>query len=133
MSIKFPLSEKLISLGRVIDPIITLPILTKFGWKQFDFIVDSGADCTMLPKSAAKLLDIDINTCKKDRFFGIEGKGVTVYISEITVKIGKKMLALSCVFSEIEITPFILGRLDFFNHENTKKSNHKSYSHRKTP
>ena len=116
MPIKFPLGKKRISLGTVADPIVTLPVQTKFGYENFDFLLDTGADCTMLPKSLADELGIDLSRVKKERFYGIEGEGILVYIGRITLKIGKRPLRIRCVFSEKETTPFILGRMDIFSH-----------------
>ena len=118
MSIEFPLIEKRTHLGVIPDPKIDILILEKSGYAPYKFLLDTGADCTMMPSSAAEDaedLDIDLNRCPIDRSYGIEGDGVKVYISQITVKIGDYKLTIKCLFSEKETTPYILGRADIFS------------------
>lgn len=117
MPIEFPLGTKAISLGRVIDPVIPLLVKTRSGYLPFDFLVDSGADCTMIPASMAQVeLGVELSKCPQDLFFGIEGSGVRVYRGWLPVKIGPYPLRLRCVFSTHEHCPLILGRLDLFRH-----------------
>ncbi|MEW6556036.1 MAG: retropepsin-like aspartic protease [Elusimicrobiota bacterium] len=123
MSIEFPLKEKLTTLGKVIDPKITVELETKYGYIPVSFILDSGADCSMLPKSMAKAIGIDLKSCPSERSYGIEGKGVKVYISSIKIKIRDITSKVRCFFSENEQTPFILGRIDFFRKFNVNFDN----------
>ncbi|MFH1563071.1 MAG: aspartyl protease family protein [Nitrospirota bacterium] len=118
MSIEFPLLEKRTHLGVIPDPKIDILILEKSGYAPYRFLLDTGADCTMMPSSAAEDLDIDLNRCPIDRSYGIEGNGVKVYISQITAKIGDYELTIKCLFSEKETTPYLLGRIDIFSHFN---------------
>ena len=114
MQSKFPLKQKSTDLGVIADPIIAIEILTKYGYQSLDFIVDTGADCSMLPKSMAAIIGINLNKARKMYFGGIEGKGVLTYISEVTIKIIGKPIKITCAFSSNEQCPFILGRKDVF-------------------
>jgi len=79
MPVDFPLGSKVIAWGRVAHPIIPLPVLTRMGYVSFDFLVDTGADCSMLPAAIAETeLGINLARCPQDLFFGIEGTGVIV-------------------------------------------------------
>jgi len=49
---------------------------------------------------------------EKGRVFGIDGEGVVVYASRITLRIGNTTEKVRCVFSDRDDIPFILGRLD---------------------
>lgn len=118
MSIEYPLNKNKTSLGTIADPTITIEILTKYGYRFFEFLLDTGADCTMLPKFMAEIIGLDLTTCQRTKSFGIEGKGVLVYIGKIDIKIGQHYLKVKCLFSEDDTTPFILGRLGLFSQFN---------------
>lgn len=80
MPVDFPIGTKVISLGRVADPVIPLLVLTRTGYLPFDFLVDTGADCSMMPAAIAQAeLGLDLARCPQEIFFGIEGAGVRVY------------------------------------------------------
>lgn len=116
---EFPLSKKVTRLGSVSDPKIPVAILTKFGYQTLNFILDSGADFSMLPKHIAEIIGIDLKNCSKDRSYGIEGtKGVAVWLGKIQAKIGKEELRIHCLFSENPSCPYILGRMDIFSNFN---------------
>ncbi len=115
MSIEYPLNKIRNPLGIVADPTIPVEVLTKSGYRFFDFLLDTGADCTMLPKFMAQIIGINLSTCKRTKSYGIEGKGVTVHIGKIGIKIGKYPLKVKCLFSKEETTPFILGRMGIFS------------------
>jgi len=92
-------------------PELSLDVRTKYGWARQWFLVDTGADITMLPFHASEWLDCELTT-KKARVYGIDGEGVTVFASKITVRIGNRTKMVRCVFSDRDDIPFILGRLD---------------------
>ena len=126
MPVDFPIGTKVISLGRVADPVVPLALLTRHGYLPFDFLVDTGADCSMMPASIAETeLGIDLARCPQETFFGIEGAGVRVYRGWIALKIGPYPLRVRCVFSPREHTPLILGRLDLFRHFSITFDNHR--------
>jgi len=117
MAVDFPIGTKVISLGRVADPVVPLLLRTRNGYLPFDFLVDTGADCSMMPAAIAQTeLGIDLSRCTQEVFFGIEGSGVRVFRGWIALKIGPHPLRVRCVFSPHERTPLILGRLDVFRH-----------------
>ena len=117
MPVEFPIGTKVISLGRIADPVVPLLMLTGNGYVPFDFLIDTGADCSMIPTSIAQTeLGVDLAQCAQDTFFGIEGSGVRMFRGWIALKIGPYPLRVRCVFSPREHTPLILGRLDLFRH-----------------
>ena len=115
MSIEFPLVNKRTRFGIVPDSLIPVEILTKFGYQTLQFILDTGADFTMLPHHMADVMDVDLSTCPQGTSYGIEGDGVKVYASKIQIKIGPVELKVRCLFSKREDTPYILGRADLFS------------------
>ena len=117
MPVEFPIGTKVIALGRVTDPVIPVLLKTPHGLLPFDFLVDSGADCSMIPASIAETeLGITLSQCPQDILFGIEGRGVRVYRGALSLRIGPYPVRLRCVFSTHEHCPLILGRMDLFHH-----------------
>jgi len=113
---EFPLSEKPTRFGRLPDPKIPVILHTLQGLVRVNFLLDTGADFTMLPKHLAAEMGIDLTHCPTDRSVGIEGRGIRVHLSPITVNIGPHQLTLRCLFAEREGIPYILGRADLFDH-----------------
>ena len=79
MSVDFPIGTKVISLGRVINPVVPILVKTRSGYAPFDFLIDTGADCSMLPASIAETeLGMSLARAPQETFFGIEGSGLRV-------------------------------------------------------
>lgn len=78
MSVDFPISTKVISLGRVANPVIPLLVLTQRGYAPFDFLIDTGADCSMIPSAIAQAeLGLDLTLCPQEVFFGTSPSRLT--------------------------------------------------------
>ena len=117
MPVEFPLGTKVISLGRVADPVIPVLLRTTKGYLPFDFLIDTGADCSMIPASIAEAeLGVKLSDCPHEIFFGIEGTGIRVYCGWLSLRIGPYPIRVRCVFSTREHCPLILGRMDLFRH-----------------
>ncbi len=99
----------------IADPVVSIPVLTGCGYQMFDFLVDTGADCSVMPKCVARDINIDLSTLPKMHFCGIEGGNITAYLAKITVKITKNPVEITCALSSNEQSPFILGRKDIFS------------------
>ena len=126
MPVEFPIGTKVISLGRVAEPVVPLSVRTRTGYVPFDFLIDTGADCSMMPAAIAQIeLGVDLAQCTQDTFFGIEGSGLRVFRGWIALKIGPHPVRVRCVFSPREHTPLILGRLDVFQHFSITFDNHR--------
>lgn len=115
MQSEFPLNQKRTELGAIPDPVVPIPVLTIHGYQKFDFLVDTGADCSIMPKSVAKDLGIKLSSLPVMRFCGTEGKGIAAYLAKITVKITDRPVEIVCALSSNEKSPFILGRKDIFS------------------
>ena len=126
MPVEFPLGTKVIRFGAVPNPVIPLAVKTRSGYVAFDFLIDAGADCSMIPASIAETeLGMTLSRCPQDMFFGIEGSGVRVYRGWLPLKIGPHPLRVRCVFSTHEHCPLILGRMDVFRHFSITFDNHR--------
>ncbi len=125
MPIEFPLSEKRTRFGLLPDPKITLNVRTRGGYFPYRFLLDTGADVSMVPFSMAEDLGLDVSRCPRDQCSGIEGRPVLVYRTAMVVRIGDVDLTLRCLISESDSTPFLLGRADFFSRFNITFDNHR--------
>lgn len=112
--IKFPFQYKEIDFGRIVDPVIPLPVLTPNGWEKFDFLLDSGADTTTLPFYFTKLIKAELSPDKKTIVDGVEGRGVAGHAGKIWIKFGQNVLTIRCYFIQSDIIP-LLGRLDVWD------------------
>lgn len=97
-------------LGELLTPSFWLPVQTRTKIASFIFLLDTGADVTSLPVSAAKSLGIDLATCPTEPIEGYDGKSVLVYRSSIKIFLNNKRFTIPCVFTPIETVPILLGR-----------------------
>lgn len=105
-------------------PKITIPVKTKFGYRKEVFLLDTGADITMLPCGARELFGGPFEESNR-LVYGIEGIGISIFKSKIGMKICEKEIDVRCVFSQRDNIPFILGRLDILDRFNIHFYNNK--------
>lgn len=117
-SVEFPLSPIKSREGIVPEPIIPVSVRTPEGWKMFDFLVDSGADFSVLPRSFSKEIGVDLSECRVSTTMGVEGSGTKIYHSKIDIRIGAFMKPIHCGFASHDRIPPLLGRLDIFSNFN---------------
>lgn len=116
MSIEFPLININTKFGIIPTPLLDVSVLTNAGYQLYQFLFDTGADFTMLPRYMAEDTGLNLKTLPQIRSMGIEGKGIIVYVGNIRIKVGTEELTILCLFSEKDTTPFLLGRMDIFLH-----------------
>lgn len=121
-SIEFPLLKKHTSLGEVSSPKIPVSIKTIKGYQTFPFLLDVGADFTLLPLHMKNLLNISIPQ-QTITLYGIEGYGISCLVTKAQFKIAHIEFDATCLISPAETTPFILGRMDFFSRFNVTFDN----------
>lgn len=100
------------SVGKVFYPYIPVYLKTVKGWKDFDFIVDTGADFTTLPRRAENILGLDLNQCKESKAEGIGGVEVKTWETQIPIRLKNFEFTVRCSITEDDKTPFLLGRID---------------------
>ena len=101
--------------GDLPTPTFWLAVQVKTKIVPLLFLLDTGADITSLPVSAAKSLGIDLTTCPKESMEGYEGKSVSVYRSSIRIFLNNNRYTIPCVFTPIETVPILLGRAGILN------------------
>jgi hypothetical protein len=78
--------------------------------------IDSGADITLIPKSAGEILGFELEEGKIKELSGIgEGK-VAVIPKVVKMTIGKEKFDCQIAWALIEEVPLLLGRKDIFDH-----------------
>ena len=117
MFLKFPFEyAEIEGLGRLFYPIVRLPIKTVYGYQDFDFLVDTGADVTTLPVHILPVLGIKKDDCKISQTLGVGGIKVKTYEFLLPIKFGRRELSItaSAVDAGTNSMPLLLGRKDVF-------------------
>lgn len=117
MYLKFPFEYAQIrGLGKLFYPIVKLDLKTIYGYREFDFLVDTGADITTLPSHILPAIGIDKNKLKKSVTLGVGGIKVKTYEFKLPIKIGITELIVNATAVDMENNsmPLLLGRKDIF-------------------
>lgn len=102
-------------IGSVIEPVLSLPIKTAAGFIKNEFILDSGAVISSLPREWAEKMGKDLAFAKRISFKGFGNTLSFAYQSDMTVQIGSENVNLPVVFTESEGTRSLLGRKGLFD------------------
>lgn len=106
--------------GNAINPQVSLPVKTIRGYKEFEFLIDSGAVVSALPKTMAEDLGVDLTSLPRITIEGFAGQKTFAYKGEFVIKIGADETTIPVVFSENPQANNILGRIGFFDQFNIK-------------
>ncbi len=69
-------------------PVIPIEILYGSQAVRYEVLVDSGADCNILPAEIGELLGVDIERGKLDTVGGITGGGMPYFIHKVSIRVG---------------------------------------------
>ena len=117
MFLKFPFEYANIeSLGKLFYPIVRLDLKTIYGYREFDFLIDTGADVTTLPSHILSVLGINKRDLKLSLTLGVGGIKIRTYEFELPIKFGelKFFVKASAVDEGGNTMPLLLGRKDIF-------------------
>ena len=102
--------------GEIHRPVATISMRSKDRrWVSFMLYADSGADITLLPKSACEGLGYLLADGKKGHVGGIAQGRIRVYIHEIDMKLGEETFKAKVAFADTDAVPPLLGRTDIFD------------------
>lgn len=117
LSIKIPYQYKQSHyFGKICDIGLVVEVwLPSIGYQPFEFALDSGADCTLVPRFLASLTGISLPSTPNAKVHGITKKPMPAYKGQLKLKIETEEFEVRCLFTESNKIPLLLGRVDFFS------------------
>lgn len=102
-------------LGVVFEPLIEIPVKTENGYERSEFLLDSGAVVSSLPREWVEKTGQDLAFMKRSTFRGFGGATSFAYQGEMTILLNEeKEVKIPAVFTEAMGTKALLGRKGFF-------------------
>jgi len=102
--------------GKIFYPALIVDVyFPSLSYQPFEFILDSGADCTMVPRTMATLAGVQLPEKPDAYVTGIARRRMPAYSGKLKMRIGQEEFEIRCLFTESDRTPFLLGRVDFFS------------------
>lgn len=115
MSFEFPFQYADVEgIGRLFYPIVVASLKTTEGWREFEFLVDTGADVTTVPSHLLPILGLSTSQLHKNTTFGVGGYSIKTWEFKIPLQLGTKELFIHCsaVETRIDSMPLLLGKKD---------------------
>lgn len=111
----FPYAQKTFNDQLLYDPTINLSVQTaNYSYLNIRFLVDTGADITLLPINPyAALFDAHLDPEKTIKIKGI-ARTINAYPHTLQLKIDKQIYPIRCYLAPIKTIP-LLGRLDLWD------------------
>jgi len=101
-------------LGFVFEPLMELPVETTTGYQTNQFLLDSGAVISSLPREWAEKTGQDLAFLPRSTFRGFGGTTSLAYQGEMNLLFGEEEVTFPVVFTEAVGTKSLLGRKGFF-------------------
>jgi len=116
VSIKY-ITSNYANYGNVFDPIVNINVQTPKGIKSMEFLLDSGAVVSAMPKSTLEDFNMVFDDLNR---IVVKGHGSTffAYMSNITVEINGKTKEIPVLFTNTDVGSKVLGRRGFFDQYN---------------
>ena len=117
MFLKFPFEYAEIDrLGTLFYPTVRLELKTTSGWREFSFLVDTGADITTVPLHLLPVLGLNQSKLTINSTLGVGGYEIKTWEFRLPMKFGKRelLVSASAVESKNDSIPLLLGRKDVF-------------------
>lgn len=102
-------------IGLVSNPVISLPVKVKSGYKEVNFLLDSGAVISTLPPEMAEKMDLDLAFLQRIPFISFNGEESIGYKAIMTVLINDVEVVIPVIFTQKSNTTPLLGRQGFFD------------------
>lgn len=117
MFLEFPFEYADIKgLGRLFYPVVHIGIKTTFGWQEFEFLVDTGADVTTVPSHLLPVLGLKKSKLTKSSTLGVGGFSVATWDFRLPIRVAdmELLIAASAVDTKDDSVALLLGRKDIF-------------------
>ena len=111
----FDLPFKETSFGRLSDPQIPVEVQTRTGMREFQFLIDTGADFSLAPRLLAERIGLDWQRLPRASVRGVEQGGVPARFGRLPIRLGDIRLAIRCFFIDSPTALAVLGRADFLD------------------
>ena len=117
MYLEFPFEyARVKGIGRLFYPVVIVQLKTVVGWKDFEFLVDTGADLTTVPVHLLPVLGLSKSELHVSKTLGVGGIGVKTWEFDLSVRFGslETQVRTSAVECKDDSMPLLLGRKDIF-------------------
>lgn len=117
MFLEFPFEYADIEgLGRLFYPIVKVQLKTIVGWREFEFLVDTGADITTVPSHLLPVLGLNKSKLHTNTTLGVGGISVKTWEFQMSIRFSLKDMIIhsSAVEAKRDSMPLLLGRKDIF-------------------
>lgn len=97
-------------------PLARIGLKTRDGKVDYDFLVDTGADFTTLPKYMAERLCLDLKNLRRGSAAGLGGYTVKTWLTKLDLILSDGVVVNARVsITNENSTPFLLGRADLLD------------------
>ena len=115
MPLEFALTFKPTVFGLIGDPRISISVRTSRGLRDFRFLIDTGADVSLAPRSLADLLELNWERLPRAAFAGVGPETLQARLGSLPFRLDGRDLTVRCLFVDIEESPLVLGWADFLD------------------
>jgi hypothetical protein len=112
VSIEFSLSRRRSPFGLIVDPRILVEVKTLAGYRTREFLVDTGAELSVVPRRLAQQVGQDWDSLPTLVATGIGPESVPARLGVLPIRLGPVELSVRCLFMDQRVAPFILGCAD---------------------
>ena len=92
-SLEFPFEYATLGgIGELFYPIVRVELKTIVGWREFEFLVDTGADVTTVPSRLLPVFGFKKSRLRESSTLGVGGFSISTWDFRIPIKIGKEII-----------------------------------------
>lgn len=100
--------------GMIYTPNILLAVKTTDSFKNYNFLVDTGAIVSAMPAKETSQMGLNLAFLPRLAVEGYGGQITFTYRGKIDLKLLDDLISLPCVFSDVDQSNYILGRKGLF-------------------
>ncbi len=103
--------------AHLLRPVIPIEILSGSEIVRYEALVDSGADCNIVPAEIGDLLGIDVTGGRRSEVGGITGGGMPYFVHQVSIRVGGWAYVVPVGFMP-DMPPFgygVVGQRGFFD------------------